>query len=72
MKTEIRVVPHSVLAGANVIELWHDGQFIGAVVGADGPGVRVISKHSMKAKAGTDGQPPHVLEVAILVEERVN
>lgn len=45
MKTEIRLAEHSELAGAAVIELWYDGRLIGAVYGADGPGVRVISKH---------------------------
>ena len=35
------------VAGQQVIELWHDGQFIGQVCGADGPGVRVITKHKV-------------------------
>lgn len=49
MKTELRLAEHSVLAGQQVIEIWHDGQFVGTVAGAEGPGVRVISKHPMKA-----------------------
>jgi hypothetical protein len=70
MKTEIRVKPHAVVPGVNVLELWHDGRFIGTVTGADGPGVRVITKHGMKAKPGTtDGQPPNVMEVTILLEQ---
>jgi hypothetical protein len=44
MKTELRPVPHSMDPGVIVIEVWHDGQFIARVTGADGPGVRVISK----------------------------
>jgi hypothetical protein len=44
-KTELRPVPHSTLPGETAVELWHDGKLIGAVYGADGPGVRVVSKH---------------------------
>ncbi len=47
MKTELRLAPHSVIPGAKIIELWYAGQFIGQVVGADGPGVRVLSKHAL-------------------------
>jgi hypothetical protein len=38
MKTELRLAPHSVLPGQSVVALWHDGQFIGTVTGAHGPG----------------------------------
>jgi hypothetical protein len=48
MKSELRVVPHSELPGQNVIEVWHDGEFIATVTGATGPGVRVISKYINK------------------------
>jgi len=37
---------HSVLPGQNVVEIWHDGEFIGQICGADGPGIRVASKHA--------------------------
>lgn len=47
MKTELIVAPHEFTPGANVIEIWHDHKFLGQVTGADGPGVRIISKHSM-------------------------
>jgi hypothetical protein len=35
---------HTVSAD-NVVEVWYKGEFICAVYGADGPGVRIISKH---------------------------
>ena len=54
MKTELRLAPHSTLPGHQVIELWHDGQFIGQVCGADGPGVRVLSKHPLAARVIAD------------------
>jgi hypothetical protein len=66
VKTELRAEPHAVLPGAVTVELWHDGRFIGTVVGADGPGVRVITKHGIVAKpAPDDGSGIHVLEVGI-------
>jgi hypothetical protein len=45
------------------LEVWHDGQFIATVTGADGPGVRVISKHAVKVVL-VDGAP-NVAEVRI-------
>jgi hypothetical protein len=63
MKTELRAVPHSIVPGATIFEVWHDGQFIATVTGADGPGVRVISKHPMQAKL-VEGLPA-VVEVKI-------
>ncbi len=48
-KTELRLKPHNLLPGVNVAEVWYDGALIGTVVGADGPGVRIISKHGLSA-----------------------
>ncbi|HEV3440087.1 MAG TPA: hypothetical protein VG122_22155 [Gemmata sp.] len=53
MKTELRAVPHSIVPGATIFEVWHAGQFIATVTGADGPGVRVISKHPMQDAGGS-------------------
>lgn len=44
MKTELRLAPHGVLPGEQVIELWYAGQFIGTVYGADGPGLRLMTR----------------------------
>lgn len=49
MKTELRLAKHSVLPGHNVIEIWWMDRLIGQVTGADGPGVRILSKHTLKA-----------------------
>ncbi len=56
MRTELRAVPHSIVPGATIFEVWHDGQFIATVTGADGPGVRVISKHAITARV-VEGYP---------------
>jgi len=50
MKSELKIAKHSVIAGANIIEIWFDGKFVGQVTGADGPGIRVLSKYSLDAK----------------------
>ncbi len=64
MKTELRTVAHTIAAGANIFEVWHDGQFIATIVGAhDGPGVRIVSKHPMKAEL-VEGLP-NVVEVGL-------
>jgi hypothetical protein len=34
--------------------IWYDGEFIGQVCGADGPGIRVLSKHELAAKVIPD------------------
>lgn len=47
LKTELKLVPHIVLPGKQVIELWHAGKFIGQICGAAGRGVRIISNHPM-------------------------
>jgi hypothetical protein len=63
MKTELRAVAHSIVPGQTVFEVWHDGQFIATVAGADGPGVKVISKHPMQATV-VEGLP-NVVEVKV-------
>jgi hypothetical protein len=65
MKTELRTAPHTIVEGAVVVEIWHDGQFIGQVVGADGPGVRVISKHPMLPQWHAD-QVTKMVEIKIV------
>ncbi|MCI0741056.1 MAG: hypothetical protein L0Y72_18585 [Gemmataceae bacterium] len=63
MKSELRAVPHSVLPDQFVFEVWYDGRFIATVAGADGPGVRIITKHPLEPfrVAGK----PNILEVRI-------
>ncbi len=44
MKTELKLAPHSVIPDQQCVELWYDGQLIGTVYGAIGPGVKLITK----------------------------
>jgi hypothetical protein len=55
MKSELRLKPHKQLPNQNVIEIWYDGEFIGTVVGNDGPGVRVISKYEYDLEINPPG-----------------
>jgi hypothetical protein len=52
MKSELRLQPHTVLPGKYAVEIWYDGKLIGTVTGADGPGVRIISKHKLETSRG--------------------
>jgi hypothetical protein len=45
MKARLELKPHSVLPGQQVVEVTWNGRLICTVVGADGPGVRIISKY---------------------------
>jgi hypothetical protein len=66
VKSEIRVKPHAVLPGVHVVEVWHDGRFLATIAGAEGPGVKIITKHAIQGKTmPDDGSGVNVLEVAI-------
>lgn len=66
MKTELKLGKHTQVDGAVVVEIWHHGEFIGQVVGADGPGVRVITKHNMQVQTIGPDQAIKMVEVKIL------
>jgi hypothetical protein len=62
LKAEIRIKPHTELPGHNVAEVWYAGIFIGQVVGADGPGVRFLTKYFV------NGEPRVTRRGSIAVE----
>ena len=45
MKAKLRLKPHGILRGAQIIEVVWNGRLVCTVAGADGPGVRIISKY---------------------------
>ena len=49
MKSKLVPADHTELPGEKVVEIWHDGQFIGQACGSDRPGIRILSKYPMKA-----------------------
>jgi hypothetical protein len=62
MKTELRLAAHLIVPGAVVVEVWYAGALIATVAGADGPGVRIISKHGF---APVRVYAPDVCEIKI-------
>ena len=48
-KAKLKIADHSLLPGESVIEVYYEGEFIASIYGADGPGVRIISKHKVLA-----------------------
>lgn len=69
MKTELRLRPGSNQA---VVELWHDGDLIGTITGAYGPGVRIISGLRVSStRLPADGTGIAVLEVGIEPEHEI-
>lgn len=54
-KSTLRVKPHHLIEGAHVVEVWHGGEMVASVYGADGPGVRVVTKHNYDIFRG--GEP---------------
>ena len=68
MKSELRLCDHTAIPGAKVVEVWYDGEFVATVTGADGPGVRVISKYLLEAVdlAPVTGVVPRAIQVVII------
>lgn len=60
MKATLKLADHSVLPGEKVIEIWWKDQsglerMIGIVTGADGPGVRIVSKYLLSVQDLSQG-----------------
>lgn len=64
-KSELRVDMHKLTLGETVIEVWHEGEMVATVYGADGAGVRIITKHSYDIVRGGMGELVKVVEVKI-------
>ncbi len=64
MKAELLCRPHGVVAGASVFEVWYGGKFIATVAGAEGPGIKLISKHPV-IEVRRDDEPPMITEVLL-------
>jgi hypothetical protein len=67
VKAELRLHAHTVLPDTNVVEVWFAGSLIATVTGADGPGVRIISKYplALNVVAPDRATPLHVVEVTV-------
>lgn len=71
MPVQFRIASHTVL-DRDVVEIWHNGEFIGQITSGDGAGVRVISKHKLEAKIlgkltsiSVSGNPANMIAVEV-------
>ena len=53
-KSKLVSQPHALLPYQDIIEVWYKGEMIATVYGADGPGVRILSKHPFDIIRGGD------------------
>jgi hypothetical protein len=67
-KSNLKIRDHALYPDQQTIEVWYEGKFVAAVYGADGPGVRVITKYSYDVVRGGLGEEPNVVEVRIEIE----
>jgi hypothetical protein len=67
MKTELRLARHAADPETNVCEVWYAGKLAATIYGADGPGVRVISKYLLV----TDYEPPTPADPLCVVNVQV-
>jgi len=44
--TLFKLMEHLVLDNKQVIEVWHDGVFVGEIIGTETPGIKIISKYT--------------------------
>lgn len=68
MKTTLRLAPHSILIGQNIIEVWYEGKFIGQVTGLDGSGIKFISNYEIKSNSTTD----IITTIEVDLKKRIN
>lgn len=67
-KSKLKLKPHTLIPEQDVVEVWYKNALVATVSGADGPGVRVITKHSMDIVRGGMGETVGVIEVRIELE----
>lgn len=68
MKAKLIAVPHSVLPDDTAVEVRHEGKLLCVIYGADGPGIRIVSKHIVDGSEFSwrlVSQNPGVVEVMI-------
>jgi hypothetical protein len=71
-KSNLKLSEHSLLPDKQIVEVWYEGRMVAAVYGADGPGVRVISKYPYDVIRGGLGEILNVVEVRIEIDDKQN
>jgi hypothetical protein len=68
MKSNLKMADHALIEDQQAIEVWYEGRLVAAVYGADGPGVRVISKYPYDVVRSGIDEILNVIEVRIEIE----
>lgn len=66
-KSKLKPKPHVLIPDQEAVEVWYKDILIASVYGADGPGVRVISKYPMDIVRGGHGSLFGSIEVRMEV-----
>lgn len=67
-KSKLKLKPHALIEDQEAMEVWHEGTLVATVYGADGPGVRVLSKYPMDIVRGGASALIGSIEVRIEVK----
>jgi hypothetical protein len=66
VKSKLQVADHRLLADTQAVEVWTDTEFVAAVYGRDGGGVRIVSKYPLTiTQVGPDIAGLNVVEIAV-------
>ena len=64
-KSKLKLDPHNLRAGDMTVEVWYKDELVAAVYGADGPGIRIVTKHPYDIVRGGSNETVNVVEVRI-------
>jgi hypothetical protein len=69
VKTQLKISPHTFIADANTVEIWHNGELMGTITGDDRSGVRILTKHKVEVNILPLAAPFPVTVVQCLIEK---
>lgn len=67
-KSNLKLSDHLIYSEEKTVEVWHEGELVASVYGADGPGIRVITKYPYDVIRGGRGEIPNIVEIRIEVK----
>lgn len=67
-KSYLKLSDHLIHSEEKTIEVWHEGELVASVYGADGPGIRVITKYPYDVVRGGIVETPNIVEIRIEVK----
>lgn len=67
-KSNLKLSDHLIYSEEKTVEVWHEGEFVASVYGAEGPGIKVITKYPYDVVRGGIGETPNIVEIRFEVE----